>query len=63
MVQRRLIISFLPWHWQVAIGVPIVATYSSYFFDMAGLDNPFLGTLASKYVQSCDRRCITANAF
>ncbi|KAF7192804.1 putative metabolite transport protein YwtG [Pseudocercospora fuligena] len=48
--QRRLVVSFLPWHWQVAIGVPIMGTYSSYFFDMAGLKNPFLGTLATNIV-------------
>ncbi|KAF9874273.1 putative sugar transporter protein [Colletotrichum karsti] len=49
--RRRLIVSFLPWHWQVAIGVPIVGTYSSYFFDMAGLSNPFHGTVATNCVQ------------
>ncbi|KAL4864970.1 hypothetical protein BDV12DRAFT_200598 [Aspergillus spectabilis] len=48
--RRRLIISFLPWHWQVAIGVPIIFTYSSYFFDMAGLAKPFNGTVATKVV-------------
>ncbi|CAO2658285.1 Nn.00g060080.m01.CDS01 [Neocucurbitaria sp. VM-36] len=48
--RRRLIISFLPWHWQVAIGVPIIGTYSSYFFKMAGLANPFHGTLATNCV-------------
>ncbi|KAL4882336.1 hypothetical protein BJY04DRAFT_217254 [Aspergillus karnatakaensis] len=47
---RRLVISFLPWHWQVAIGVPIISTYSSYFFDMAGLANPFNGTVATNVV-------------
>lgn len=41
---------FLPRHWAVAIGVPIVATYSSYFVDMAGLLNPFNGTVATKRV-------------
>ncbi|KAJ3542353.1 hypothetical protein NM208_g4149 [Fusarium decemcellulare] len=48
--RRRLIISFLPWHWQVAIGVPIIGTYSSYFYDMAGLANPFNGTVATNVV-------------
>ncbi|KAJ4167427.1 hypothetical protein NW754_011242 [Fusarium falciforme] len=48
--RRRLIISFLPWHWQVAIGVPIISTYSSYFYDMAGLANPFNGTVATNVV-------------
>lgn len=47
-IQRRLVISFLPWHWQVAMGVPIITTYSSYFYDMAGLANPFHGTIATK---------------
>ncbi|PSN67207.1 general substrate transporter [Corynespora cassiicola Philippines] len=49
--RRRLIISFLPWHWQIAIGIPIIGTYSSYFFDMAGLENPFNGTVATNCVQ------------
>ncbi|KAM5368279.1 hypothetical protein ACJZ2D_009645 [Fusarium nematophilum] len=48
--RRRLMISFLPWHWQVAIGVPIISTYSSYFYDMAGLANPFNGTVATNVV-------------
>ncbi|KAJ4252332.1 hypothetical protein NW762_010930 [Fusarium torreyae] len=48
--RRRLLISFLPWHWQVAIGVPIISTYSSYFYDMAGLANPFNGTVATNVV-------------
>ncbi|KAF4967390.1 hypothetical protein FSARC_5048 [Fusarium sarcochroum] len=48
--RRRLFISFLPWHWQVAIGVPIISTYSSYFYDMAGLANPFNGTVATNVV-------------
>jgi hypothetical protein len=52
LVQRRLVISFLPWHWQVAIGVPIIGTYSAYFFNMAGLKNPFVGTVAVKHVES-----------
>jgi MFS transporter, SP family, general alpha glucoside:H+ symporter len=52
--QRRLFISFLPWHWQVAIGVPIIGTYSSYFYQMAGLQNPFLGTVATKYALLCE---------
>ncbi|KAF2108079.1 general substrate transporter [Lophiotrema nucula] len=49
--RRRLIVSFLPWHWQVAIGVPIIGTYSSYFYDLAGLANPFNGTVATNCVQ------------
>jgi hypothetical protein len=48
LCQRRLVVSFLPWHWQVAIGVPIMGTYSSYFYAMAGLSNPFNGTVATK---------------
>ncbi|KAL1870917.1 hypothetical protein VTK73DRAFT_2372 [Phialemonium thermophilum] len=48
--RRRLIVSFLPWHWQVAMGVPIVTTYSSYFYDMAGLSNPFNGTVTTNVV-------------
>ncbi|RSH81397.1 hypothetical protein EHS25_006929 [Saitozyma podzolica] len=47
---RRLVVSFLPWHWQVAIGVPIMGTYSSYFYAMAGLSNPFNGTVATNCV-------------
>ncbi|OCF41065.1 hypothetical protein I317_05076 [Kwoniella heveanensis CBS 569] len=47
---RRFIISILPWHWQSAIGGPIIGTYSSYFYQMAGLSNPFLGTVINNSV-------------
>ncbi|WVF67731.1 hypothetical protein IAT40_002490 [Kwoniella sp. CBS 6097] len=47
---RRFIISILPWHWQSAIGTPIIGTYSSYFYQMAGLTNPFLGTVINNSV-------------
>jgi hypothetical protein len=35
----------MPYFWQITLGVPIVISYSAYFFGLAGLKNPFLGTL------------------
>lgn len=43
---RRLLISFGPFAWQQWSGVPVIFGYSSYFFAIAGLKNPFIGTLA-----------------
>ncbi|KAL1865069.1 hypothetical protein VTK73DRAFT_5524 [Phialemonium thermophilum] len=45
---RRLCISGLPYFWQISLGVPIMFSYSAYFFQLAGLKNPFLGTLGMK---------------
>jgi hypothetical protein len=44
--RRRLLISFAPFAWQQWSGVPVIFGYSSYFFQIAGLANPFNGTLA-----------------
>lgn len=46
--QRRTWISFAPFAWQQLIGIPVVFGYTSYFFQLAGLKNPFLGTVAVK---------------
>ncbi|ORY89818.1 and other transporter-domain-containing protein [Leucosporidium creatinivorum] len=43
---RRTWISFAPFAWQQLIGIPVVFGYTSYFFQLAGLKNPFLGTVA-----------------
>lgn len=43
---RRLLISFGPFAWQQWIGAPVIFTYTAYFFQLAGLANPFNGTLA-----------------
>lgn len=44
--RRRLLISFGPFAWQQWSGVPVIFGYTSYFFKLAGLKNPFNGTLA-----------------
>ena len=44
--RRRLLISFGPFAWQQWSGVPVIFGYTSYFFQLAGLKNPFSGTLA-----------------
>jgi SP family general alpha glucoside:H+ symporter-like MFS transporter len=43
--------SFLPYHFQAAVGVPIISIYSSYFFGLVGLSNPFNATVATGYVR------------
>jgi SP family general alpha glucoside:H+ symporter-like MFS transporter len=47
----RLVASFLPYHFQAAVGVPIISIYSSYFFGLVGLSNPFNATVATGYVR------------
>ncbi|RSH85769.1 hypothetical protein EHS25_003910 [Saitozyma podzolica] len=47
----RLVASFLPYHFQAAVGVPIISIYSSYFFGLVGLSNPFNATVATGVTQ------------
>ncbi|OCF31417.1 hypothetical protein I316_06819 [Kwoniella heveanensis BCC8398] len=48
---RRFIISVLPYHFQAAVGTGIISIYSSYFFGMLGLANPFNATVATGVTQ------------
>jgi hypothetical protein len=43
---RRTLISFGPFAWQTWLGSPIIFGYTSYYFQLAGLTQPFLGTVA-----------------
>ncbi|RSH84102.1 hypothetical protein EHS25_005347 [Saitozyma podzolica] len=43
---RRTLISFGPFGWQQWIGVPVIFGYTSYFFQLAGLKEVFMGTVA-----------------
>ena len=47
LAKRRLFISFFPFAMQQWIGNTLVQTYSSYFFQLAGLKDPFNGTVAT----------------
>lgn len=42
---KRTIASALPFTFQNVCGVPLMFGYTTYFFSMAGVDDPFLATL------------------
>jgi MFS family permease len=47
---RRTFISFFPLVFQQALGIPLIFGYASYFFSLAGVEDPFLATLVVNLV-------------
>lgn len=42
---KRIIIATLPFTFQNFVGVPLIFGYTTYFFQLANMDDPFLGNL------------------
>ena len=51
--KRRTLISFIPFAWQQWGGNAVINTYTTYFFQLAGLANPFLASVIIKSVLFC----------
>jgi MFS family permease len=47
---KRAIISTLPFTFQNVVGVPLMFGYTTYFFELAGVDDPFLGNIVKQIV-------------
>ncbi|KAL2849592.1 general substrate transporter [Aspergillus pseudoustus] len=47
---KRAIISTLPFTFQNIVGVPLMFGYTTYFFQLAGVDDPFLGNIVKQIV-------------
>ncbi|KAL6354046.1 hypothetical protein LRP88_12598 [Fusarium phalaenopsidis] len=47
---KRAIISTLPFTFQNIVGVPLMFGYTTYFFQLAGADDPFLGNIVKQMV-------------
>ncbi|RFN47645.1 maltose permease mal31 [Fusarium flagelliforme] len=47
---KRAIISTLPFTFQNVVGVPLMFGYTTYFFQLAGVDDPFLGNMVKQMV-------------
>ncbi|KAH8736575.1 general substrate transporter [Ilyonectria robusta] len=47
---KRAVISTLPFTFQNIVGVPLMFGYTTYFFQLAGVDDPFLGNIIKQMV-------------
>lgn len=47
---KRAVISTLPFTFQNVVGVPLMFGYTTYFFQLAGVDDPFLGNMVKQMV-------------
>jgi Na+/melibiose symporter-like transporter len=47
---KRAIISTLPFTFQNVVGVPLMFGYTTYFFQLAGVDDPFLGNIVKQII-------------
>lgn len=47
---KRAVISTLPFTFQNIAGVPLMFGYTTYFFQLAGVDDPFLGNIIKQMV-------------
>lgn len=47
---KRAVISTLPFTFQNIVGVPLMFGYTTYFFQLAGVSDPFLGNLVKQLV-------------
>ncbi|KAH7143442.1 general substrate transporter [Dactylonectria macrodidyma] len=47
---KRAVISTLPFTFQNIVGVPLMFGYTTYFFQLAGVDDPFLGNIVKQMV-------------
>ncbi|KAG8353791.1 hypothetical protein FVEN_g8176 [Fusarium venenatum] len=47
---KRAVISTLPFTFQNIVGVPLMFGYTTYFFQLAGVSDPFLGNMAKQMV-------------
>lgn len=45
MFQRRTYISFMPFAWQQWGGTAVINGYTAYYFQLAGMADPFTGSL------------------
>ncbi|KAF5006850.1 hypothetical protein FDECE_6797 [Fusarium decemcellulare] len=50
MNMKRAVISTLPFTFQNIVGVPLMFGYTTYFFQLAGVDDPFLGNIVKQMV-------------
>lgn len=42
---KRMIIATLPFTYQNVVGVPLIFGYTTYFFSLAKMEDPFLGSM------------------
>jgi hypothetical protein len=47
---KRAVISTLPFTFQNVVGVPLMFGYTTYFFQLAGISDPFLGNMVKQMV-------------
>ncbi|KAF5559111.1 general substrate transporter [Fusarium phyllophilum] len=47
---KRAVISTLPFTFQNVVGVPLMFGYTTYFFQLAGVSDPFLGNMVNQMV-------------